>query len=1008
LADEYCSELPIDGVDSISQDQRVQLLEDLQVTALPHAQLLPSSSASPLGLASEPPPADAQMQQADEHMVPDDSLYDAVRCMDYWDSVPWTALDHYTPTIVEVPPQCQHAVCQLKEALMDDILAAKGQHDEIGQARGWKALTFLDRLLFAAPPRSRLGQPQTLSLTKTLVTRVRAAWEGRWHQLWSAAVASGHGTSPPPPTKTDRQEAMTIEKLVAAGEVRKASGKLLKEEPLATGPGVVTELRNLFPRSANQNVVPHGVRARPLPATRTAVKDAIAYVLSHPSRRSSADRAGSRFEHWQIMEASEDGISKASSVLELLLLGDVPEEVLAAHAGGRVVALRKKTGGLRPLVIGSTLRRIGMKALDRVFKEHVRDAVAPFQYGVAKPGGAEALHKVVSAHAQCCQDAVVLTVDFQNAFNRLSRSHAAQELSKTLPEMSAYHSAWTSRPSTHSFIDGQGEVHHVTASIGVEQGCPASPLVFAVAVHPFLVGLAAAVRSSDRHGKVVAYLDDVTVLTNPAGYTAATQYLATAGTQIGLDTNLGKCSVWCSKGPTAVPGSIVPYTTEPVVLQAHVHLESSSSIADETRLCSERAAFGTHLVKLHKAGLRVQSALALWRNRVGTDASYLQRVHLLTPEACNKLDTTAAEVTCALMRTPTDATLSEQMLLPSRLGGMGLASVRRSAPIGFLASWANHCEEVAEKVKLPTVDALLETAPSLQSAVSSAVQRCRASGCNLPERAGRALQQNLGAKGLAGRLSREAAEATRTRLMDTVEGDHRAILRSGGGPGTGSWALPETSPSTKMSDTAMRLAFRLRHYLPIFAPGQCCGHRHPNGQLCGATLDVHGRHAMVCRTGGGMQQRHDNLRDEVADVQRARSGRPALTEQYVARWSTPSRAARLDVVTTDALGRDEFIDVAVVHPLSAETQKSAVSKDGAAAAREEQDKHRRYPGPFLTPAVFEAVGRPGESAQQWLRALHCACAPHERTTLSQEAWQRLSCVIQRGNAAMLASAGQLV
>ena len=158
-----------------------------------------------------------------------------------------------------------------------------------------------------------------------------------------------------------------------------------------------------------------------------------------------------------------------------------------------------------------------------------------------------------------------------------------------------------------------------------------------------------------------------------------------------------------------------------------------------------------------------------------------------------------------------------------------------------------------------------------------------------------------------------------------------------------------------------------------------------------------------------MQQRHDNLRDEVAELQRTRSGRPALTEQYVARWSTSSRAARLDVVTSDALGRDEFIDVAVVHPLSVVAQRGAVAKDGATAAREEQDKHKRYPGPFLTPAVFETIGRPGESCQQWLRSLHsaCSCSPSERTLLTQEAWQRLSCVIQRGNAAMLAGAGTL-
>ena len=157
-----------------------------------------------------------------------------------------------------------------------------------------------------------------------------------------------------------------------------------------------------------------------------------------------------------------------------------------------------------------------------------------------------------------------------------------------------------------------------------------------------------------------------------------------------------------------------------------------------------------------------------------------------------------------------------------------------------------------------------------------------------------------------------------------------------------------------------------------------------------------------------MGRRHDNFRDEAADLQKARTRRPALTEQYVAHWSTPTRHARLDVVTSDSLGRDEYIDVAVVHPLSAEAFQGATAKDGSAAEREEQDKHKRYPGPFLTPAVLEVLGRPGEAAQQWLRSLHVDCPLDKRALLTQEAWQRLACTVQRGNAAMLASAGELL
>ena len=168
-----------------------------------------------------------------------------------------------------------------------------------------------------------------------------------------------------------------------------------------------------------------------------------------------------------------------------------------------------------------------------------------------------------------------------------------------------------------------------------------------------------------------------------------------------------------------------------------------------------------------------------------------------------------------------------------------------------------------------------------------------------------------------------------------------------------------------------------------------------------------GRHAMVCPSGGGWVRRHNELRDEAHEIYEARTNKPALKEQYVPHWSTARSEARLDIVGSDALGRDEYVDIAIVHPLCTTVARQAAGCDGAAASNEEKRKHDRYPGPFLTPAVWEAMGRPGESVQKWMSAVHATCDASERSTLVRESWQRLNCVIQRGNAAMLASAGIL-
>ncbi len=96
-----------------------------------------------------------------------------------------------------------------------------------------------------------------------------------------------------------------------------SSRKVLKEEPLAAGPGSAAELRTLFPQGADVPVVRAKRFASELPSetTRCTVKDAIVHVILHQSWRPSADRAGSRFEQWYIMGAMEDGLSEALAVL---------------------------------------------------------------------------------------------------------------------------------------------------------------------------------------------------------------------------------------------------------------------------------------------------------------------------------------------------------------------------------------------------------------------------------------------------------------------------------------------------------------------------------------------------------------------------------------------------------------------------------------------------------------------------------------------------------------------
>ena len=99
----------------------------------------------------------------------------------------------------------------------------------------------------------------------------------------------------------------------------------------------------------------------------------------------------------------------------------------------------------------------------------------------------------------------------------------------------------------------------------------------------------------------------------------------------------------------------------------------------------------------------------------------------------------------------------------------------------------------------------------------------------------------------------------------------------------------------------------------------------------------------------------------------------------------------LDVVIPDA---------ATSNP---EWRRRRACRDGVAAARAEDTKRLRYPGPGLVPFAVEALGRPGESAKAFMRSLAPVDAA-ERTVFLGSAWQTLSVLVQIGNAELLLAA----
>ena len=162
-----------------------------------------------------------------------------------------------------------------------------------------------------------------------------------------------------------------------------------------------------------------------------------------------------------------------------------------------------------------------------------------------------------------------------------------------------------------------------------------------------------------------------------------------------------------------------------------------------------------------------------------------------------------------------------------------------------------------------------------------------------------------------------------------------------------------------------------------------------------------------------MDNRHNRIRDWLANLVAALTGQTTLIEQLVPRWDRTVRVngtdtiehAKLDVVFTNHHGQRTYVDVVVptAGSTNPEIRRSRAVRDGAAAARAEDGKRVRYPGPDLVPFAVEALGQPGKDATAFLRSLAPA-DPELRSATLGSAWQALSVLLQMENADLALSA----
>ena len=951
---------------------------------------------------------------------------DALPDRAWWDNLSWSAaLRLGSTTFVQVPDRFRGAVLTARRKAMQVLATALDSGG--GCEAEWKFVLVFDALLLA---RCRTDT----TCAELLEERLAWWWGGQWAALWYSA-AGQPGTRTPPKSGTAKQKAARVHTLASSGEQGRALASVTAARLAPRTRETYNKLATCFPTAlAPEAPTPRPPRTPPSPQLREAVESELRSLLRKPPKLSGPGLLGTRFEHLALCAEDEDTLDLLVKLVTKVAFAELPDSVLQALRTGELVALEKGSDDVRPLLLASSLRRLGLKALCRAKRHQLTEAAGENQYGVGRAGGASLLVKCLEAQAEARRTATFLKVDLAKAFQNLDREAAFRAMSAADAEVGSVLQTWYGEPATHLWRNEVGSFDEVLSSRGFDQGCPLAAAGFAIGQRGALDTFLAELQQLDPAARLYSYLDDTYVVVDAPLAALALAGLSKALEPLGLVLNVSKTAVWSPVGRAAVLPELQSSWVDTLpVLGAYLKTrgdaddaphrlgQAASGLPEATRRLET---LWGGLQSLLEAGLKRQAAGALLRTYAGAASQHsLQLSHAAEAETLQYDNALKAAWETLAGRTLDDTEL-QRLGLPAKLGGAGVqwAGGRRHA--AYWAGWTALATEVRKDLRLDTLADLLDTLPATAARVRAARDGLAEQGAPVAE--GAALSDALGSHSRQRAFLNVVQKKTHAALKQRLTTEEKAWLEGAGGPGAGAFLQYPEDANCSMEDELWSTALRQRlgvaraecreQQYPLAAT--TCHNKTSTGTTCACTLDDGGLHSATCKAGGGVMVRHFHLANATAGLLKRWTNQAPLLEQRVPTWDRPRRNPRsgedpleravLDIEYTEQNER-RWIDVTVRHPAAGTAADCARAgrKPGEAARRAERGKHERYPGSQLTAFAVELPGRLGGEARQWLK--------HQVQQLPEDTWTHelnraykvLSCTVQSFAARQLRKASGL-
>jgi Reverse transcriptase (RNA-dependent DNA polymerase) len=824
-----------------------------------------------------------------------------------------------------------------------------------------------------------LGQPERggkrQNLTKKVLDQIERGVSGV--RATSPAAPSGRKKLPKASVSGGNQDSDAAKRAsikLDAGDIRGAVRALCSDEVIASpGPATLQSLVDKHPPTpANRRAIP-AASVSPLTANSTDVSKAIRSFTPG----SSGGPDGLRPQHLADMTGARIGgnlLGALTELVNLILAGGVPEWARTFFFGATLLAFTKKGGGVRPIAVGLTLRRLVSKVANSLVVNTCTSFLAPRQLGVGIKGGAEALaHAARQYLATMSPDQVFVKLDFSNAFNALRRDSMMEAVALHLPHLlpyviSAYGSSSSLRYE-HGAID---------SSEGIQQGDPLGPLLFCLTVNETI--------QSINSEFVSGYLDDIGIGGDVETVIRDIKRLEGSASELGLALNHSKCEVigltgqsrtaWLHSGLTFVDR----HSSTASLLGTPIHAAGVDGAINERTEALKLAVPRLSLMSSHEALFLLKSSMAMPR---------LQYILRTAPchqsPATTTFDDLVANTLSACLNVSLGATNRLQLSLPVRWGGIGVRSAAFLAPSAFLSSVTAaapllQCLLPARVLAVPD--------PLLADVLNSW------SYCYGPTQ----LQPPMDALALTQRgWDEPRCAALSNFISDGSDSVGKARILAGCSTGSGSWlqALPSCSLGLRLSDDETRVAVGLRLGSDLVREHVC---------RCGSAVKVDGLHGLACRRSAGRHARHSMANEAIARTLRSLDIPVELEPVRLLRGD----GKRPDGATLIPYSHGKCLvwDFTCPDTLAPSHLNQSCLAAGSAAAGAESRKRTKYSELERTytfvPVAVETFGAWGVEALQFTAELGSRLAALTGETRSTSFLrQRLDIVIQRGNAAAI-------